>query len=979
MNNNIASSQMRDPLFNAVRNRADRVRQILEPVKPPHVSATGNTYTTHSILPRGSFPLKDGELSVPLERVKDKLMLWRSLISQDKKIQFSVKVLEIVGYDIDMAAITEEKTITISAYNTYVSGAKAVVEFFENQRDNYEDDGYTPSQCEFLVSILHPVGAMVGMGAARSHKQATANWAEISPESFSNCLYHAVVMTRTPDNLGSYLADNAHIVNPAKQLKKRVNPTNKKFSDAETIQHVCDHIKTDIVIYDNLYIKHAHYKPVKYPHRGRKPALEIRYTNRNHFTALIRWGDVPTELHAGLKTPVIPEPEDTSENKLISKHKIRKAYFDKIGTWDIETWSDLKGLNHTYALGLGWMNGDKKEYRSFWGATSATEFFECLDDLSEELDGMYLYAHNGGKFDILNVMKVIMDSPTWRIDSQKHEMVDLDGRVISMCIYNKKGHFIHFRDSCAMLAGPLKKLCEDFQVGADTKGEEDHEVIADHINEHGLEGLTTKFPTLYEYLRCDVHGLLEIMLKFNRIVYDLTYVKAWKKSPAGGVTMVSCLTAASFAKKLFFQKYWFNNIYMLNDPQDQFIRSAYGGGRTEVFQMGETKRKLWYLDFTSLFPSVCDQCLPCGKPVYVPQFQDIKPYSFIRCMVRSTDLGMTKKPLHYIKRMGKMIFPHLGDWTEMTLYSAEMLYGKRKGLYEYELLDGYRFEGKKILKAYMNDGFKAKAVAKKEGKKALAQAHKIIINSGYGFWGLNKKNRDSVKIIDDPKFNPSYVHQYIEKGQLVNESAYNGYIQLRLKKDIPVSDFNVSVAAAITSLARVRITNLIHDIEDTGKRVFYCDTDSVITDCDVVNIPHLQEEYMWDRCGDDLGSLKNEADDEVSKERIAECGGSVWFDKLIVMGAKFYSLKAEGIDITKCKGRKKDKKDPINYEVFHEALYKGHSIKQDQTQFRCGKSVWLNEENPYQMTKKVVEDKTFKIQYSKGKVCPDGRVEPFVF
>lgn len=97
---------------------------------------------------------------------------------------------------------------------------------------------------------------------------------------------------------------------------------------------------------------------------------------------------------------------------------------------------------------------------------------------------------------------------------------------------------------------------------------------------------------------------------------------------------------------------------------------------------------------------------------------------------------------------------------------------------------------------------------------------------------------------------------------------------------------------------------MIHDIEDTGKRVFYCDTDSVITDCDVVNVPHLQEKYMWDRCGDDLGSLKNEADDELGKlvkkgkmtaeHKIALCKTSVSFDRLIVMGDGSQVLLTQG-------------------------------------------------------------------------------------
>ena len=35
-----------------------------------------------------------------------------------------------------------------------------------------------------------------------------------------------------------------------------------------------------------------------------------------------------------------------------------------------------------------------------------------------------------------------------------------------------------------------------------------------------------------------------------------------------------------------------------------------------------------------------------------------------------------------------------------------------------------------------------------------------------------------------------------------------------------------------------------------------CDTDSVITDAKLNDYPDLMEEFMWDGCGDALGSLK---------------------------------------------------------------------------------------------------------------------------
>ena len=81
---------------------------------------------------------------------------------------------------------------------------------------------------------------------------------------------------------------------------------------------------------------------------------------------------------------------------------------------------------------------------------------------------------------------------------------------------------------------------------------------------------------------------------------------------------------------------------------------------------------------------------------------------------------------------------------------------------------------------------------------------------------------------------------------------------MRVLADIPVTDFNVGVASAISSYSRCRLWSLIDDIESKGKKVFMCDTDSVITDLNISEFPDLMYEYMWDGCGNELGSLKNE-------------------------------------------------------------------------------------------------------------------------
>ena len=101
----------------------------------------------------------------------------------------------------------------------------------------------------------------------------------------------------------------------------------------------------------------------------------------------------------------------------------------------------------------------------------------------------------------------------------------------------------------------------------------------------------------------------------------------------------------------------------------------------------------------------------------------------------------------------------------------------------------------------------------------------------------------------------------------MNYTEIGKYGIARVLKDLPIKDFNVGVASAISSYSRCRLWSLIDKIESKGKQVFMCDTDSVITDARLNDYPDLMEEFMWDGCGDALGSLKNEADDHLK-----DCG-----------------------------------------------------------------------------------------------------------
>ena len=188
---------------------------------------------------------------------------------------------------------------------------------------------------------------------------------------------------------------------------------------------------------------------------------------------------------------------------------------------------------------------------------------------------------------------------------------------------------------------------------------------------------------------------------------------------------------------------------------------------------------------------------------------------------------------------------------------------------------------------------------------------------------------------------------------------------------------------------------------------------------------------MWDGVGDDLGSLKNEADEKMEKvikgketdylptelgivyessdkdtkdklnklalSKIAKSeGGLISFDRGIFCGCKFYSLEKDfdgvKIDITKCKGYKQSDGDNLTFRDMEKLIKKSeikdenefgyfdkydNHLQQDQIQFRIPKSNMLSETDPFKCTIPSIT-KQFKQTYTKGNVDINGTVTPLI-
>ena len=350
---------------------------------------------------------------------------------------------------------------------------------------------------------------------------------------------------------------------------------------------------------------------------------------------------------------------------------------------------------------------------------------------------------------------------------------------------------------------------------------------------------------------------------------------------SGGICLNSLkgrspMTSAGVAKRLFFNKFYGKYpVYTLTKAQDSYIRASYFGGRVELFQLGVVHGPVFYLDFTSLYPAMgAAHLLPYGDPILYTTFTNNQLpdefFGFVRCMVRSTPHGRTRTPLHGIKsgtKTGKLLFAHLETALELTLFSEEIRKGMQEGLYTYQFLDGISFKRGPLMRDANLSLFEMKKQANADGRSACEKVVKQEVNSMYGFWGLRTERRESIKIY--PSDDVRDVYSYLANDSLLEESDHGRYTCLRVVDDMDVIDFNVSVAAGITSWARMRLWGLIDDIERRGGRVFSCDTDSITTDMDLSLHSDLLQKYIpdWDTDspGTDLGSLKCECTAEISK------------------------------------------------------------------------------------------------------------------
>lgn len=472
----------------------------------------------------------------------------------------------------------------------------------------------------------------------------------------------------------------------------------------------------------------------------------------------------------------------------------------------------------------------------FKGKDCIIKYFEYLVSKEENL---LIWFHNGGKYDVHFMIKEAIRHCNKNL-YEPIEIRDLNGRFIQMNVNLPNKHVIVFKDSYALLPEKLSTLAEDMNV---TRKIEDINII-----DVSIEDLLTS-PKIAEYNMIDSIALYEILNKYCQITLENFQINPLKY-----------VSASSFSKNLFYSKYYDPQkypLYVLSKDVHDFIKRGYGGGRNEVFKKGVINGPLYPFDFSSFYPFAGTLNIPYNIPQWIENlkltdsdqqmtFLNKYPGYYDVIVLSSPNI---RYPLHGVLHEHKYVFPHFENYHTLNLFSEEIKAGIKLG-YKYTILKGIHIPLGPVFKQYFEDLYEIKQKAEEEKKSGLRQTAKITMNSGYGYHGFDKYDRTVMRIYGK---NCQDHLEALKDRSNVSYREEEGIFLVYERTDILLKDVNIAVAAAITSYARIRMCELLNDLDQEGYDAIYCDTDSVITNGDIRINKRLREKYMF---GNKIGSLK---------------------------------------------------------------------------------------------------------------------------
>lgn len=411
-----------------------------------------------------------------------------------------------------------------------------------------------------------------------------------------------------------------------------------------------------------------------------------------------------------------------------------------------------------------------------WGYYDGKTYFDfdstkdLIYYLSEKNE--IVYAHNGGKFDF----HYLIDG----IDKFRRMRV-INDRLVSV----RMGK-CELRDSYAIIPTALKSFKKD---------EFDYAKLEKRIRRKYMEEIRA-------YLKSDCVNLYQLVKAFiNQYGLRLTTASAamheWKR--ISGMKGEELSSGPLFYS--LFYKYYF-------------------GGRVSTFFRGEVKHETRTYDINSAYPFAMLHDHPIGEEITLDKgnINDIRGDDFYDIQCQS--FGALPQ------RDNNLSFPVTKSIRTYFTTGWELLAGIRTNtIRRCNILRRFRFHRHINFSKYVDIYYAQKQNSEKHSTQYIFA--KLMLNALYGKFAANPANYRDYMII------PA---ELLGKAEAIDGYKYCGILGrgcVIVSKPIEFKFrhyYNIATAASITGFVRAYLWRAICKLREKGSGVYYCDTDSLITD-----------------------------------------------------------------------------------------------------------------------------------------------------
>jgi hypothetical protein len=436
-----------------------------------------------------------------------------------------------------------------------------------------------------------------------------------------------------------------------------------------------------------------------------------------------------------------------------------------------------------------------------------------------------VFAHNLFRFDFTFIAealfkRIIIEQGSLATDEAIQITHGKEG-IRKVTIKKPSGEELQFLDSYNFLPMPLGRAGKAFSSGVKVP----RPTSFQNLSVQDLPRLSQELND-YNFRNCKF--LFDTLKAFESTLHKQFGVSVFTSSTLVGISYRIFLRETADLRS--------KRIIVPDQRNEKIIRSAYRGGRTEIFNhyaSASSTQTLHCVDFASLYPAVARHyASPTGFLEQVSGASiDISSFGIYYCHVAYDPASENEIPYLSVRYGEDIIYP-TGTWS--TYYTTHEIQQALLRGYRITTVCGLRFSSF----AHVFDQFVQKVhAAKREaeitnnnGKRLIA---KLLLNSIFGRLAQRPHRMFTKLIWNGLRFDDSTVSE-IHNLVPIPQTAFSFAVYTEKKEDQnrltgPINiDIAPQLSAFVNAYARTHLQVVLEYITGSGGTVLYVDTDSVI-------------------------------------------------------------------------------------------------------------------------------------------------------